>query len=419
MNPAHSLENTSTRTLLSTRAARFCTTLATFSLLAFLLSLPIDGVITMPFVALSVTDVTLLTTTVLIGLSVLTSGQLAILRPLLTDAALLGAFVLVAVTVAAANGSAGVLTTTKLFAKLALTFLVVTYLLAALPISRSVSTILILAGVLASAVAITQGAFDIPAGVGRVLPARSIAGYQFPISRSAGLYGTYGEFGMLVISSLAVALSGVATLSDTRARFLVGGAALVLIGGLLTAQTRGVWVAATAAVIALGYRTLAQRTSFTTASGVTAAVALVLSLPVVVALRSLFAIQPATVYERLEVYRFAIRLFVDNPLVGVGYDGFRPIAREVGIDIAVHNVFLEVGLSTGLVGGCLFAGFLLRVVRRAGWLFTADQTTLLARAAPFVLIGVLIEAQLFRGLYAYELWVALGIVAGVSLRFDS
>ncbi|WP_165380311.1 O-antigen ligase family protein [Candidatus Finniella inopinata] len=62
--------------------------------------------------------------------------------------------------------------------------------------------------------------------------------------------------------------------------------------------------------------------------------------------------------ERLEFYQSAIKAFVANPVVGLGFGGWPVYHGLSDISYHPHNIFLEIMAETGMVGLLLFVAFL-------------------------------------------------------------
>ena len=84
----------------------------------------------------------------------------------------------------------------------------------------------------------------------------------------------------------------------------------------------------------------------------------------------------STADMRLELWAIAWRMFVDNPVMGVGPDNFRwrvgdyqsveqleKFHRSLTMSAVVHSTYFEILSETGLVGSVLFATILLRTFR--------------------------------------------------------
>ncbi|MFC6795388.1 O-antigen ligase family protein [Halobaculum halobium] len=218
---------------------------------------------------------------------------------------------------------------------------------------------------------------------------------------------------MLVNTGLAVAL--VAAGRSNQRRWFAASAIGVLLVGVLVSQSRATWMAAGVVIGLIAFRRITERYSLADLVAVVIVTALLTGPLAVLLARFLVAIEPATVFERIRVYRFALVVIADNLVLGVGFDGFRPLATPVGIDVAVHNLFLEIAVTTGLTGLALFLALFCRVARR-GTQLLKNGDNILASAAPFALAAVILEAQFFRGVYSYELWIVFAVASGMFLR---
>ena len=68
--------------------------------------------------------------------------------------------------------------------------------------------------------------------------------------------------------------------------------------------------------------------------------------------------------DRIELAVAGLRAFLESPLVGVGLDNFRYVAREYGVVATAtdpHNMWIDLLAKVGLVGAAAF------VVLIAGW----------------------------------------------------
>lgn len=85
------------------------------------------------------------------------------------------------------------------------------------------------------------------------------------------------------------------------------------------------------------------------------------------------------VNERITYYQSAISVFLNHPLIGVGFGGW-PISSGLGdISLHPHNVFLEILSETGFIGFVLFVTFLYFVFRRfslTSFLSSPERTSL-------------------------------------------
>ena len=127
--------------------------------------------------------------------------------------------------------------------------------------------------------------------------------------------------------------------------------------------------------------------------------------------------QGLSIQERLERYRVAAELFAENPLMGVGTDGY---AQLTGLGYP-HNIFLEVGSENGLIGLLVFVCFLGSITWYGlRWLIGSTSLEPQPRAIGLTVLVValtlLVEKQFSYGLTMHkDLFVFLGLVVNLPL----
>jgi putative inorganic carbon (HCO3(-)) transporter len=120
--------------------------------------------------------------------------------------------------------------------------------------------------------------------------------------------------------------------------------------------------------------------------------------------------------SRLELWQDAQTLFLQSPVIGLGYDTYRYLDR-VGPYRDTHNYYIKVAVETGVVGLLIFLS-LLGLMFRQGWrLFRcADDPFLKAMGLGFAALMVCaIVVNVFGDRWTYIqvngfLWVILGCV---------
>lgn len=81
---------------------------------------------------------------------------------------------------------------------------------------------------------------------------------------------------------------------------------------------------------------------------------------------------------RNDIWEIAFGFFVDNPFLGVGRSGFKPMMKETfGGAMGAHNAFLEILATTGLIGFIVFMIFYFRLLILAHNNFKRTKTVLI------------------------------------------
>ena len=201
-------------------------------------------------------------------------------------------------------------------------------------------------------------------------------GGAFPV-RVRGLVGhplTYGGQAML-LTVLAAAL----LLRGVGPRWKVAGTALLtlLIPALLGSFTRSAWIGAFAGFTVLLACTRARL--LPALAG--AAVVLVLVMPAGYRARaaSLFDSKSHWNVERLHLWDAGWRIFRDHPVTGVGLQDLKPYVARYRSPEAhepphghMHNMWLQVAVTMGIVGVAAFAWLWVGLFRTAAWRLRHD-----------------------------------------------
>jgi O-antigen ligase len=184
----------------------------------------------------------------------------------------------------------------------------------------------------------------------------------------------------------------------TTAVFLVGA-------GLLLSFTRGVWMAATLGSLVAA--ALVSRRTFVgvfAALGVTAGLGYASSPAIRAKVESAFNSQDSGAQQRLALWRANWRMFLDNPITGVGLgQGSSRVAEyhdsangPLNFVSHAHNIFIEYLSTTGLPGLALFLWFLISIAldwRRARKMSGGRDSTEAAYqlAIPAALVGLMLS----------------------------
>lgn len=134
-----------------------------------------------------------------------------------------------------------------------------------------------------------------------------------------------------------------------------------------------------------------------------------------------------TSQQRILYWENGIEMIKEHPVLGVGYFNFPMyFARYYPDDVLLkraelpHNIFIQIGTDTGLLGLAVFSGFLL-VAYRLGRRFKAggceDQQTLIGRCANLSLLGFVVAGQFVTVAYYPFLWIHLALVVALNNSF--
>jgi len=127
-----------------------------------------------------------------------------------------------------------------------------------------------------------------------------------------------------------------------------------------------------------------------------------------------------TYQERRASFISGLNLFKEKPLHGIGIGGIgyrlQAYSNDSGPRIALNNYYLEVLVEIGIVGFALFIGLLVSVFSSAKQaLMKKGQTEkvyLLVLLA--ALIAMLLQFFSFSGFFIQNLWLIIGLLAGLS-----
>ena len=230
-----------------------------------------------------------------------------------------------------------------------------------------------------------------------------------------------------IVPAIMLSVGLAASTGSVAVRLMTGAAIIVLTIGLLTTGSRGGLLAAVVALIAVLFLAKRQR-------------ALVISL-ILLTLgigAASISLDPATGERitdfgentgRTELWTVAWQMFEDNPIIGVGLQGFPDQAsqyvRELGsLEFSeflveqpkvVHNSFLEVLVETGIVGLILFLTVIAICIRKA-WIAARefeDQGDLrmatLSRSAVAAMLAMLTADFFVSAATDRRLWVLLAL----------
>ncbi len=196
-------------------------------------------------------------------------------------------------------------------------------------------------------------------------------------TRLRGLEGDPNILAGFALASIFVAFGLFATWRSLPARALLAAAIAVLAIGFFASQSRGGLIAA---LMVLPFVLIVIRRRRRLLAGVIAGVAIFGAVALIGGLGRDSGLAPSDSSGRNDLWRVAVQMSADHPLVGVGPGGFAVesagYSREVGpidhVEMLVekpqntHNIWLQLFVETGIVGLALAHCGGRRV--RAGWL---------------------------------------------------
>jgi O-antigen ligase len=72
-------------------------------------------------------------------------------------------------------------------------------------------------------------------------------------------------------------------------------------------------------------------------------------------------------YERKQLIKYAIQIWLDNPLIGVGLDNFRVVIKQynpIGNRLYAHNNYLELLSTIGTIGTIVYYGIYASIIKK-------------------------------------------------------
>jgi putative inorganic carbon (HCO3(-)) transporter len=264
--------------------------------------------------------------------------------------------------------------------------------------------------------------------------------------RLAGPIGEQNRYAQVLLVLIPLAVSRMRVEPDRRLRWLAGAMAGLIVSGMLLTFSRGAAVALALTgivMIATGFVTVRHAVVFTAG-----ALALVLAIApdYVLRLESLRSADQATTRDgtadgairgRATENLAALATFRDHPLLGVGPGGFfRRYSQEeankldlrfIGKNRRAHNMYLEIGADTGMLGLAVFLAIvavtMAQLNRAARWWREAgrEDLALLGQAFLMALVAYMAAALFLQLSYQRYFWflLALANATAWSLRREA
>lgn len=257
----------------------------------------------------------------------------------------------------------------------------------------------------------------------------------FGTSRVFSTFGNPTYLGTFLAAMVPLALGAVMrSRGGGYQRWVYLGVLMTISVGLVFTFTRGAWLAALVVALALILSALKSKENTKTALMALAVMAIVVTATIAGVMMttggretiskrisSTFDISEGSVGSRVEIYKTAISITGNNPILGLGPDRFRyGFAKERSSDYVTkgmhptvpddaHNYFLTLSSTLGLPGCLLFALFFFWTCIR-GWFASADlNRRAWLMSAMGVLIALMFTPTEIGG--TFWLWFGLGVGA--------
>lgn len=196
-------------------------------------------------------------------------------------------------------------------------------------------------------------------------------------SRAGSTFGGPQALAMFLALTMSVAFAYVVRSPSRGLRAMAVISFLICLAGLGATESRGGLIGALAMMLAIGVFELPRLGKVMALIGllaISAGALVVATLPGLDGnITSLVpGDRPAAVIDRLTIWRMALTVWGDHPILGVGLGNFHDHALARQIDLLVplgyqsfhaHNTYLEILADTGIVGLLCYILFLVAMVR--------------------------------------------------------
>ena len=389
--------------------------------LLLLLAIPYDTVAVDTDIALiAIREFILVSIVTLILISIILEGKIRIHRSLLVDIFLLTLLFSIILFSSYLAPSSYFLEVIIRFPRLVAVYLATVFLTSRKDYFYKSIRIIILVAVISSATAFIQSTIGLFWFIGQPLPPRSVFGGQLPFYRAAGPYSSYSSYGILLVFTLPILLNEL--LTDNRRIFssttAITTMLLLVSMGIVVSQTRGAWLSALVALAVYIWYMLDRR--FRSTPVIRAGIIIIPLVSVLTYVSFNFwivdkfiEIGRGSVMVRIAQIKGALQILQNNPIIGVGVGSFVELISPTEIKIygtIPHNIFLEIIVTSGLLGLFVFVLFLSRFVYRVRAVLSKRTLGSLSPAMIIGSIGVLTQAQFARLNYRLLIWVIFGLI---------
>ena len=112
---------------------------------------------------------------------------------------------------------------------------------------------------------------------------------------------------------------------------------------------------------------------------------------------------------RFEIWNYGWKLFLQNPLIGIGWDGYKfAIEQYYGVPELSHNLYLQTLVELGIIGELLMLIWIYVLIKKA-W-SARDRTWILP-----ILIAFLFQGMFLGQFFYIYFWLAVGIAENSSI----
>lgn len=259
-------------------------------------------------------------------------------------------------------------------------------------------------------------------------PGPPIAGVIFDPTRLYGGMGEPNDLGAVLLPAIALSLFGLPFVRNVIGRVALALCVVALVVGLMLSQSRGALVAA-AVMLVVGVLLAGKlRVWIGTLCAVTIAVGvgyyfLFASEAIHARVNSLLRLNAygglSDGSGRKELWKAALGLVKEHPILGVGARNYRTVTGE---SLVVHNTYLEILAELGVIGLVLFLGVVIAAIVVAGRGIRAALVAkdvdgeFQARGAVVGIAGLLTAYVFISGEFQPQLWWLLGLALACGGR---
>jgi putative inorganic carbon (HCO3(-)) transporter len=238
----------------------------------------------------------------------------------------------------------------------------------------------------------------------------ALVNYASALAKGRGYYRAELPFvgsnaaGTIFCVAILVAL-GCFRSADRRSKPMMLPVIVLLTAALIATQSRGAFVAFLAGFLVFLMMGAKSRQSFAVKTaalaGLVCIVAFFFKISPSIAARYARILNPMANKDRLEIWRTALLMIRDHPLLGVGLNNFMDIyplyqhPEGFGTSMSMaHNIFLEFGATTGIPGLALFMVIVVfGILRGIKGVITAGSSSSLPVTTLAVFVAIVTHLQ--------------------------